>query len=79
MVCMHNILQGWLKLTFLTGFVMYESPELVFALLMGPYVYDVYLAMMLLAAVTFVITEMAPRWYNPWWVKRCTMHLVTVK
>jgi hypothetical protein len=75
MVCMQNILQGWLRLTFLTGFVMYESPELVFALLMGPYLYDVYLAMMLLTALTFVITEMAPRWYNPWWVKRKTRKL----
>jgi hypothetical protein len=37
---------------------------------MGPYLYDVYLAMMLLTTVPFVITEMAPRWYNPWWVKR---------
>jgi hypothetical protein len=67
---MQSILQGWLKLIFLAGFVMYESPELVFALLMGPDLYDVYLAMMLLTAVTFVITEMSPRWYNPWWVKR---------
>jgi hypothetical protein len=75
MVCMQSILQGWLRLTFLTGFVMYESPELVFALLMGPDLYDVYLAMMLLTAVTFVITEMAPRWYNPWWVKRKTRKL----
>jgi hypothetical protein len=67
---MQSILQGWLRLTFLAGFVIYESPELVFALLMGPYLYDVYLAMMLLTAVTFVITGMSPRWYNPWWVKR---------
>jgi hypothetical protein len=59
---MQNILQGWLRLTFLIGFVMYESPELVFAMLLGPNLYDVYLAMMLLTAVTFVITEMAPRW-----------------
>jgi hypothetical protein len=51
---------------------MYESPELVFAILLGPDLYDVYLAMMLLTAVTFVITEMAPRWYNPWWVRRKT-------
>jgi hypothetical protein len=54
---------------------MYESPELVFAILLGPYLYDVYLAMMLLTAVTFVITEMAPRWYNPWWVRRNTRKL----
>jgi hypothetical protein len=70
MVCMQSILQGWLRLVFLASFVLYENPELVFALLMGPYLYDVYLSMMLLTAVTFVVTEMAPRWYNPWWVKR---------
>jgi hypothetical protein len=49
---------------------MYENPELVFALLMGPDLYDVYLAMMMLSAVVCVVIEMAPRWYNPWWVKR---------
>jgi hypothetical protein len=49
---------------------MYENPELIFALLMGPDMYDVYLAMVLLSAVVFVVIEMAPRWYNPWWVKR---------
>jgi hypothetical protein len=72
---MHNILKGWLRLTFLTGFVMYESPELVFSFLLGSDLYDVYLAMMLLAAATFVITEGAPRWYNPWWVRRKTRKL----
>jgi hypothetical protein len=70
MVCIQSILQGWLRLIFLAGFVMYENPELVFALIMVPYMYDVYLAMMLLTAVIVVVTEMAPRWYNPWWVKR---------
>jgi hypothetical protein len=70
MVCIHSILQGWLRLIFLTGFAMYENPELVFALLMGPDLYYVYLAMMLLTEVIFVVTDMAPRWYNPWWVKR---------
>jgi hypothetical protein len=74
-VCIHNILKSWLRLTFLTGFVMYESPELVFSFLLGPDLYDVYLAMMLLAAVTFVITEEAPKWYNPWWVRRKTRKL----
>jgi hypothetical protein len=54
---------------------MYESPELVSAILLGPDLYDVYLAMMLLIVVTFVITEMAPRWYNPWWVRRKTIKL----
>jgi hypothetical protein len=48
---------------------------LVFALLMGPDLYDVYLAMMLLTAVTFAITEMSPSWYNPWWAKRKTRNL----
>jgi hypothetical protein len=35
---------------------MYESPELVFSMLMGPDLYDVYLDMMLIAAVALVIT-----------------------
>jgi hypothetical protein len=70
MVFIQGILQVWLRLIFLAGFVMYENPELVFALLIGPYLYDVYLAMMLLSAVVFVGIEMAPRWDNPWWVKR---------
>jgi hypothetical protein len=70
MVCIQGILQVWLRLIFLAGFVLYENPELVFALLMGPDLYDVYLTMMLLSAVVCVVIEMAPRWYNPWWVKR---------
>jgi uncharacterized membrane protein len=70
MVCIQGILQVWLRLIFLAGFVMYENPELVFALLMGPYLYDAYLAMMLLSAVILVVIELAPRWYNPWWVRK---------
>jgi hypothetical protein len=69
MVCIQGILQIWLRLIFLVGFVMYENPELVFALLMGPYLYDVYLAMILLSALILVVIELAPRWYNPWWVR----------
>jgi hypothetical protein len=49
---------------------MYEKPELVFALLMGPDLYDVYLAMILLSAITLVVIELSPSWYNPWWVRR---------
>jgi hypothetical protein len=70
MVCIQGILQVWLRLIFIAGFVMYENPELVFALLMGPDLYDVYLSMMLLSAVVLVVIELAPRWYNPWWVRR---------
>jgi hypothetical protein len=55
MVCIQGILQIWLRLIFLPGFVMYENPELVFALLMGPNLYDVYLAMIVLAAITLVV------------------------
>jgi hypothetical protein len=70
MVCIQGILQVWLILIFLAGCVMYEDPELVFALLMGPDLYDVYLAMMMLSAVIWVVIEPAPSWYNPWWVER---------
>jgi hypothetical protein len=49
---------------------MYENPELVFDLLMGPDLYDVYLDMILLSVITFVVIELAPSWYNPWWVRR---------
>jgi hypothetical protein len=70
MVCIQGILQVWLRLIFLAGFVMYENPELVFDLIMGPDLYDVYLAMMLLSAVILVVIELEPRWYNPWWVRR---------
>jgi hypothetical protein len=55
MVCIHGILQVWFILIFLAGFLMYESPELVFALLIGPYLYGVYLAMMLLSALILVV------------------------
>jgi hypothetical protein len=70
MACIQGILQVWLRLIFLTGFVIYENPELVFALVMGPYLYDVYLVMMMLSAVIWVVIELTPSWYNPWWVKR---------
>jgi hypothetical protein len=49
---------------------MYEKPYLVFALLMGPDLYDVNLAMILLSAITLVVIELSPSWYNPWWVRR---------
>jgi hypothetical protein len=48
---------------------MFENPELVFALLMVPDLYDVYLATILLSVVDFVVIELAPGWYNPWWVR----------
>jgi hypothetical protein len=70
MVCIQGILQVWLRLIFLAGFVMHENPDLVFSLLMGPDLYDLYLAMMLLSAVIWVVIELAASWYNPWWVKR---------
>jgi hypothetical protein len=49
---------------------LYENSEVVFDMLMGPDLYDVYLAMILLSVVTFVIIDLAPSWYNPWWVRR---------
>jgi hypothetical protein len=49
---------------------MYKNPELVFVLLMGPDLYDVYLAMILISVITFVVIELSPSWYNPWWVRR---------
>jgi hypothetical protein len=36
---------------------------------MGPDLYDVYLAMIMLSLVTFVVIELSPSWYNPWWVR----------
>jgi hypothetical protein len=36
MVCIQGILQFWLRLIFLAGFLMYENPDLVFALIMCP-------------------------------------------
>jgi hypothetical protein len=73
MVCIQGILQFWFTLILIAGSVMYEKPELVFALLMGPDLYDIYLSMMILSAVIWVAIELAPSWYNPWWVRRnCT-------
>jgi hypothetical protein len=70
MVSIQGILQIWLRLIFLAGFVMYKNPELVFSLLMGQDLYDVCLTTILLSAVVLVVIELAPRWYNPWWVRR---------
>jgi hypothetical protein len=70
MVCIQGIIQIWLRVIFLAGFVMYENPKLIFALLTIPALYDVYLAMILLSVATFVIINLAPSWYNPWWVRR---------
>jgi hypothetical protein len=70
MVCIQGILQVWIRLIFLADFLMFENPELVFALLMGPELYDIYLAMMLLLSVIWVVKELVPSWYNPLWVRR---------
>jgi hypothetical protein len=46
----------------LAGDITIQNPELIFAFLMGPELYEVYLAMMMCMVVMYVIPETCTFW-----------------